>query len=178
MKSWTKKLLNNPLKSNYEIVLVRVDDRLIHGQILEAWVPFLRASCIIVVNDGVAADFFRETVMRMAVPSCTEVIIRSVEDFSGSYPYRLGNGKRTLVLFSSISDAVRAYESGFRFSQLNIGNVYNEDGAKICLPSILLGTQDIDHLEALIRDDVTIELRRVPKERSCNFKSYLKTYKS
>jgi len=61
------------LESIYEIVLVRVDERLIHGQILEAWVPFLKAACIIVANDGVAADFFRETVMRMAVPSETEL---------------------------------------------------------------------------------------------------------
>jgi len=166
------------LESIYEIVLVRVDERLMHGQILEAWVPFLKAACIIVANDGVAADFFRETVMRMAVPSETEVIIRSIDEFSGNYPYTLGRGKRTLVLFSCISDAVRAYESGFRFSQLNIGNAYSENGERICLPSVLLCTQDIDHLETLIRDDVTIELRRVPKERSCDFKNYLKTHKS
>ncbi|SEM35227.1 PTS system, mannose-specific IIB component [Syntrophus gentianae] len=165
------------MKSNYEIVLVRVDDRLIHGQILEAWLPFLKASCIIVANDGVASDLFRETVMRMAVPSDTEVIIRSIDEFSGNYPYTHANGKKTLVLFSCISDAMRAYASGFRFSQLNIGNVYSENGAMICLPSVLLGSQDIDRLEELIRENVTIELRRVPKERSCNFKNYLKTHK-
>jgi len=177
-RSWTRKLPANTSKSDYEIVLVRVDDRLIHGQILEAWVPFLKAACIIVANDGVAADLFRETVMRMAVPSETEVIIRSISEFSGNYPYAPGRGKRTLVLFSSIADAVRAYETGFRFSKLNIGNVYSENGEVICLPSVMLGSQDMDHLETLIREDVIIELRRVPKERSCDLKKYLKSHKS
>jgi len=166
------------LKSNYEIVLVRVDDRLIHGQILEAWVPFLKASCIIVADDGVASDAFRKTVMRMAVPTGTEVIVRSIQEFSGNYSSIPENGKRTLVLFSSISDAVRAYESGFRFHQLNIGNVYSEDSAMMCLPSVLLNTRDIDDLETLIRDDVTIEARRVPRERPCDLKNYLKVHKS
>jgi PTS system mannose-specific IIB component len=43
-----------------EIALVRVDNRLVHGQIIEAWVPFIHAGCIVVVDDDVASDFFRK----------------------------------------------------------------------------------------------------------------------
>lgn len=157
---------------------MRVDDRLIHGQILEAWVPFLRASCIIVANDGVASDFFRETVMRMAVPSELEVIIQSVKEFSGNFRYSEENGKRTMVLFSSISDAVRAFEAGFRYSHLNIGNQYSDNFEIACLPSILLAAQDIENLKILMKNDVTIELRRVPKERTSDLKNFLKVQKS
>jgi len=177
-RSWIRKLADNTLESNHEIVLVRVDDRLIHGQILEAWVPFLNVSCIIVANDGVASDFFRETVMRMAVPSEMEVIIKSIEDFSENYRYSQDNGKRTLVLFSCISDAVRAYESGFHFHNLNIGNVYSENCSMMCLPSVLLGAQDIDNLKILMKNDVAIELRRVPKERSSDLRNFLKKQKT
>ncbi len=165
----------NTLESNREIVFVRVDDRLIHGQILEAWVPFLRVTCIIVANDGVASDYFRETVMRMAVPNDTEIIITSVKEFIKNYPSFQTKGQRTLVLFSCIADAVRAYEAGFRFHQLNIGNVYSENCAMMCLPSVMLGKQDIDDLKFLMNDEVTIEVRRVPKERSCNLRNYLKS---
>ncbi|MDY0187862.1 MAG: PTS sugar transporter subunit IIB [Syntrophus sp. (in: bacteria)] len=161
------------MQNDYDIVLVRVDDRLIHGQILEAWLPFLKASCIIVADDGVATDFFRETVMRMAVPNETEVLFRSIDALSGNYPCKPESGKRTLVLFSCISDAVRAYESGFRFSKLNIGNVYNENGERICSPSVLLGSQDMDFLKDLVRDNVTIQLQRVPRERSFDFKNFI-----
>lgn len=156
---------------------MRVDDRLIHGQILEAWVPFLKASCIIVANDVVASDFFRETVMRMAVPSEMEVIIRSVDEFSGKFPYSEENGKRTLVLFSCVSDAVRAFESGFHFHHLNIGNIYCDKCEMTCLPSVLLGAQDIEDLKSLMQNDVTIELRRVPRERSSDLRNFLKIQK-
>ncbi len=176
-RSSTGKLADHNLYSSHEIVLVRVDDRLIHGQILEAWVPFLKASSIIIANDEVASDFFRETVMRMAVPSDTEVIVRSIDEFSENYPYSQTRGKRTLVLFSCISDAVRAYESGFHFHHLNIGNVYSERCAMTCLPSILLGTRDIDHLKVLMKNDVTVELRRIPRERSSDLRNFLKIQK-
>jgi mannose/fructose/N-acetylgalactosamine-specific phosphotransferase system component IIB len=59
----------------YNMMLVRVDNRLVHGQILEAWVPFVEARCIMVVDDNSAGDFFCETVIRMAVPSDIEVNI-------------------------------------------------------------------------------------------------------
>ena len=62
------------MADTYDIALVRVDNRLVHGQILEAWVPFVKAKCIFVVDDHAASDFFCETVIRMAVPSEIEVI--------------------------------------------------------------------------------------------------------
>jgi mannose/fructose/N-acetylgalactosamine-specific phosphotransferase system component IIB len=71
-----------------DTALVRVDNRLVHGQILEAWVPFLQAACIIVVDDHVAGDFFRETVIKMAVPSEVEVIVSSVKSFSTNFTYQ------------------------------------------------------------------------------------------
>jgi len=43
-----------------DIALVRVDSRLVHGQIIEAWVPYLKIRCICVANDEVANDFFRD----------------------------------------------------------------------------------------------------------------------
>jgi len=109
-----------------DIALVRVDNRLVHGQILEAWIPSIRATCIVVVDDNVASDFFRETVIRMAVPSEVEVKITTIENFSRHYKDRDDNGKKTIVLFSSIGDVLRAVNLGFKLGSLNIGNVYNE----------------------------------------------------
>ena len=97
------------------MALVRVDNRLVHGQILEAWVPFIKAKCIMVVDDNAASDFFCETVIRMAVPSEIEINICSVEDFIANYVYAQGKGKKTIVLFSNIADAMRAYSGGISF---------------------------------------------------------------
>ncbi|MDD4357779.1 MAG: PTS sugar transporter subunit IIB, partial [Smithellaceae bacterium] len=103
------------MAESYDIALVRVDNRLVHGQILEAWVPFVKAKCIMVVDDNAASDFFCETVIRMAVPSDIEVNICSVEDFAASYVFSQGNGKKSIVLFSNIADALKVYQNGFHF---------------------------------------------------------------
>lgn len=161
-----------------DIALVRVDNRLVHGQILEAWVPFLRASCIVVVDDQVASDFFRETVIRMAVPREVQIIISGVKEFAEGYSFTQDSGKKTIVLFSNVSDALATYRLGFRFKKLNIGNVYNENCCLCCTPSVLLSDKDVGDITDLHGEGVQIELRRVPKEKPVDFYGIVQKLKS
>jgi mannose/fructose/N-acetylgalactosamine-specific phosphotransferase system component IIB len=161
-----------------DITLVRVDNRLVHGQILEAWVPFLRASCIIVVDDQVASDYFCESVIRMAVPREVDVIISGLKEFAGTYSFHQGSGQKAIVLFSKVSDALEVYRLGFRFEKMNIGNVYNENCALCCTPSVLLSDVDIRDITSLHREGVRIELRRVPREKPVDLFDIVHSLKS
>jgi mannose/fructose/N-acetylgalactosamine-specific phosphotransferase system component IIB len=154
------------LQASLDIALVRIDNRLVHGQILEAWLPFLKAECIAVVDDQAASDLFHETVIRMAVPREIKVIVSGVAEFAESYPFKQGRGPKTIVLFSKISDAQRAHRIGFRFNQLNIGNIYHEECKLCCTPSVLLSDEDIRDINALRDAGVRIELLRVPGEKA------------
>jgi len=151
-----------------DITLVRVDNRLIHGQILEAWVPFTRAACIMVVDDEVAGDFFRETVIRMAVPRAVEVIVSGIQEFSRDYRYATGQGKKAIVLFSTIADACQAFSAGFKFTKLNLGNVHHDqsESEKIrCSSCVFLDGNDIKCvLNLMDAEGVQVELRRIPQE--------------
>ena len=165
------------MTDTFDIALVRVDNRLVHGQILEAWVPFIKAKCIFVVEDNAASDFFCETVIRMAVPSEIEVNILSVEDFARHYAYKRGGGKRAIVLFSNIADACRAYNLGFHFDKLNIGNIHNEEYKLCCAPSVFLCDNEIQDIITLLeKAGVLIELKRVPREKAVNIREALKDY--
>jgi mannose/fructose/N-acetylgalactosamine-specific phosphotransferase system component IIB len=163
--------------SAYDIALVRIDNRLVHGQILEAWVPFIKARCIVVVNDSAASDFYCETVIRMAVPSKIEVIIITVEDFAKNFTLSRNGGKKTIVLFATVADACRAYNLGFHLDKLNIGNIYNEE-YKLCHgTSVFLCDNEIrDLLKLLENDGVEIVIRRIPRERAVNIKDIFKDY--
>jgi len=149
-----------------EIALVRVDNRLVHGQIIEAWVPFIHAGCIVVVDDDVASDFFRETVIKMAVPHDVEVMVYSVRTFA-EQSARLSSGsrKKAIVLFSTIADALKAYRLGFQFSELNVGNIYNEACRRQLSSCVLLNDEDMEGIRELLDLHVQIELRRVPREK-------------
>lgn len=157
------------------IVLVRVDNRLVHGQLLEAWVPHLEADCIIVVDDEVAGDFFRETVIRMAVPKEVEVMVCAVGEFAGSFQFTKGAGKNTIVLFCNISDAVKAFNLGFRFDKLNVGNVFSDECALCCSRSVSLGRGDLDRVIGLLNESgVTVELKGVPNDKPADFRQIVK----
>lgn len=165
------------MSNDLNIALVRVDSRLVHGQILEAWVPFIKAKCIIVVNDKVAADPFLETVIKMAVPSDMEVTISSLDEFVQNYKFTHGSGKKTIVLFSTIADACTAFDRGFHFDRLNIGNVYNNEYKVCCSSSVFLCEDEITTLGNLLKEaGVFVELQRVPKGRAINIKEALKDY--
>jgi PTS system mannose-specific IIB component len=159
------------------MALVRVDNRLVHGQILEAWVPFIEAKCIMVVDDNSASDFFCETVIRMAVPSDIEVNICSVEDFASNYVFSQGSGKKTIVLLSKIADALKIYQNGFHFKKLNIGNIHHEDYKVCCAPSVFLCEPEIQDIFKLLQDEgVHVELKRVPREKAVDIKDALKEF--
>ena len=153
--------------------LVRVDSRLVHGQIIETWLPFLKATRIIVVNDEVAGNFFRETVIRMAVPRDVEVLIYGVDEFGRSDATRQTENEVAIVLFSGVNDVVRSWEAGFRFKKLNIGNLYSENWILQCSTSVCLADEDIAHVRFLLDAGVTVELRSVPSDKVVDFRDFL-----
>jgi mannose/fructose/N-acetylgalactosamine-specific phosphotransferase system component IIB len=153
--------------------LVRIDNRLVHGQIIETWLPFLKATRIIVVSDEVAGSFFRETVIRMAVPRDVEVLTYGVDEFGRSDISRQGESMKTIVLFSGAGDIVRAWAAGFRFKALNIGNLYSEDWKLQCSTSVCLADEDIAHIRFLLDAGVMVELRSVPSDRAVDFRDLL-----
>ncbi|HOO90242.1 MAG TPA: PTS sugar transporter subunit IIB [Syntrophales bacterium] len=158
--------------------LIRIDNRLVHGQILEAWVPFIGASHIVVVNDDVANDLFRESVIKMAVPREIETRVYSIEKFSTGLAYKNYTEKRSIILFSTIEDLLRAYKLGFRFDRLNIGNIHNDDC--ICQPtmSISLNKSNMEDLMLLANSGIKIEIRCVPRDRPVDFLEVVKKYRN
>ncbi len=100
-----------------------------------------------------------------------------MEDFIANYVYAQGKGKKTIVLFKNIADAMRAYSKGFRFKKLNIGNIHHEDYKVCCAPSVFLCEPEIqDVLKLLEENGVAVELKRVPREKAVNIKDVLKEF--
>jgi len=165
--------LHASCESPMDFSLVRVDCRLVHGQIIETWLPFLKATRIVVVSDEVAGSIFRETVIRMAVPREVEVLIYGIEEFSHSEIARRGDEKKTIVLFSGVGDVARAFEAGFRCHALNVGNLYSDHSRLQCSPSVSLGDADIGHILHLLESGVAVELRSVPSDKPLDFRGLL-----
>lgn len=156
------------------LVLVRVDCRLIHGQILEAWIPFTQADCLIVANDEVAGDLMQRTIMEMAVPPTIETVILNVRDAARSLATdSRWAGKRIILLVANCQDALVFLRTGPHFDWLNLGNINCSPGKTHVTCSVSLDGIDMDCLKEINKAGVAIEARGVPQDPSREFKDIL-----
>ncbi len=144
--------------------LVRIDNRLIHGQIIEAWLPYTGASTVIVANDELANDILQQEIMSLAIPQTISSLFVNVEKLAITIKETPGDPSDMLVLFSSCSDAKRAFDCGFGFELLNIGNVHYSPGKKQISPSVALSDEDEGCLKHLSRKGVELDFRCVPND--------------
>jgi PTS system mannose-specific IIB component len=147
------------------IILTRVDSRLIHGQILEAWLPHTGADALMVVDDAVAADLLRRTVMEMAVPSSIRVSFETVGDAVSLYKKDAFENQKMILLFSNLEDAVYAYKNGLVFESLNLGNMHFCEGKVQVCANICLDTNDLSRITYLEEMGIRIDSRSVPGEK-------------
>jgi PTS system mannose-specific IIB component len=146
------------------MAFVRVDNRLVHGQIIETWLPFTHARAILVVNDALAGDFLRQEIMSLAIPAGVRIEFLPVADlapFLGRNPLE---AEGALILFASCRDARVAYEKGFGFGNLNLGNLHYAPGKKQVCPHVALSKEDESCLDFFRDNGVRLDYRCVPSD--------------
>ena len=143
---------------------VRIDNRLVHGQVVETWLPYSNARTLVVANDQLAEDELRKELLRMAVPTGVGILFFSVQQAADQVT-ELGLRQTTadiFVLFASCEDAKRAFISGLKFTFLNVGNIHYSQGKKQVCDHIALGQEDISCLRYLQEQGVKLDFRCLP----------------
>jgi PTS system mannose-specific IIB component len=145
------------------ITLVRVDNRLIHGQVVEAWLPFLKVSRVVVADDEAASSPLIRAAMALAVQSAIEVQILPLAqvDFAALSK----DGVRTLVLLRDVAAVPFAFAHGLSMEELNLGNVHFGTGRRQVSPSVFLAEAELKTLQQLAEQGVRVEARAVPAEK-------------
>lgn len=144
------------------IVLSRIDNRLIHGQVIEAWLPHLRVRRLVVADDESAMDPLTRTVMTMAVPPQVTVVLEKVGavDFRGMAQDDI----RTLVLFRDVATALVARALGLPNGVLNVGNVHAGPGRLALSRSVFLSGDEKTSLNGLQLGGMDVRLQAVPSD--------------
>jgi len=144
--------------------LYRIDNRLVHGQIISTWMPYLRLKRFVVINDALPSNALRMKMFRMAIPLAVEFCAMTVEEAGQKLQGLLQSDVATIVLLESIDDAVRLFESGHPFTNLNIGNVHHGPERRSYTPSVFLSDTDIGKLKELFRRGVRCEIKSLPTQ--------------
>jgi len=147
------------------ILLARVDNRLVHGQVLEAWVPRLGVDTILVVDRHLPGDVFQRSVIESLGSSVLRVSVVSPDAAAALLAGELQH-RRVLVLFAGVHQAVEALDAGVRFSQLNLGNMHPSQECRVLTASVHLTTGDEEELCALTARGVALDARAIPADRS------------
>ena len=145
------------------IVLCRIDDRLIHGQVVIGWGRAMGIDLIILVDDQVAASEWEQELYRMAVTPEIEVKFVTMANAAGQMSEWQSNGKRGLVLTGDLETmaALRA-SSPDVVQRINLGGIHHRAGRRERLPFIYLTDQELGTLRALEASGAVITAQDLP----------------
>lgn len=144
------------------IVLFRVDERLIHGQVVIGWGNELRPDRYVVVDDELAVSEWEQELYRLAVAD-RDVVFSAVDEARGLIPTWAEDTKRTIVLTRDIRSMCRLAEGGGLAGQrVNLGGLHHAPGKTELLPYLYVTEADRADLEALASAGADVSARDLP----------------
>ena len=146
-----------------EHCIIRIDDRLIHGQVIVGWVHRLNLKHIVIVNDGICKNAMRQRLMMMAVPDDIEIDFMDLKQFVAAMKKATDNKKKgCIILFESAQDVVRSVKSGAPIKRVNVGGLHYQEGKTQLAPFLSVDDEDVKALKFLMKKDIELEGRALP----------------
>ncbi len=157
---------------------MRIDNRLIHGQVTISWVGALGADHLIVTNDDVAAD----EMQRMILPQAARGVKTSVLSVADTLAYCLGDKgdrEKIMIIAKLPSDALALVEGGLEPKEINVGNQAPRPGTKFKMVSrsIAVTSEDAETFRAIAAKGFGLEQRMMPNDRRNDFLKVLQDKK-
>ncbi len=145
------------------ILLTRIDNRLIHGQVATQWSKVVGANLLLVANDAVADDEFRQSLMDMAAPSFAQTRYFTIEK-TIKIINRASESQLIFLICETPQDVLRLVKGGVPIKKVNIGNMHMAEGKHQISKAVCIDDADIQAFKELKELGVELEIRRVPSE--------------
>ena len=146
------------------IVLTRIDNRLVHGQVATQWCGTIGANLILVANDEVAGNKLRQGLMDMAAPAYASMRYWTIEKTISTI-HKASDKQLIFIVCENPQDVLKLVEGGVPIKKVNIGNMHMADGKRQVAGSVAVDDADLG---------VELEIRRVPTEAAENIEKLFK----
>lgn len=146
------------------VSLLRVDDRLIHGQVVEGWLPFLKVDLVIVVSDVAASDEIQTALMKMALPAAVGLLVIPIAEAAAVLASSQVASRKALVLVPGPSEALALINKGVVVDRINVGGLHYTVGKVQLGRALFLDEKDRLALRALVAKGVRLEGRALPAD--------------
>lgn len=143
------------------ILLTRIDNRLIHGQVATQWNSTIGANLILVANDEVSTNKMRQNLMKMAAPTGVATRFFSLQhtiDIIG----KASPKQKIFIIAESPEDVLTLVKGGVPIKKVNIGNMHMAEGKRQVATSVAVSDEDVAAFKELQERGVELEIRRVP----------------
>ena len=149
------------LTGNMNITLLRIDSRLIHGQVATSWAKAVKCEAIFAVNDDVANDPLRRDLLLQVAPPHLKAYVIPVEKAIKVYHNPKYAGNNILWLVTNPSDIVRLIDGGVKIDKVNVGGMTYREGNKLLSQAVAVDPTDVKAFKQLLDKGVELSLQQV-----------------
>lgn len=145
------------------IVLYRVDERLIHGQVVVGWGGKLRPDLFVVVDSGLVSSEWEQDLYRLGVPEGTGAVFLSPEQARETIPELKASPERAVILTRDVATMLALARGGaMEGESVNLGGIHSQSGRKEVLPYLFLDDTDLARLREISREGVRVTAKDLP----------------
>lgn len=155
------------------VELLRVDDRLLHGQVATTWTNAVSPEAILIANDEAATNEMSKLALKMAKPVGVKLAIKSVKEAIDLLNNPKSRKTKIFVITRTIEDAYTLVNNSNQITKVNIGGVKKKEGGKMVAAGIFLTEEEINILHQIRQKVCELELRMVPSESKHNIDKIL-----
>ena len=160
------------------IKMMRIDDRLLHGQVAFVWKNHLGISRIVVANDALINDPMQQVTMKMAVPEGVKLLIRSMDNALHILNDERGKALEMLLVVKDPCDALKimkGLKDPGQVEHLNIGNSgrINREDRKVLTKEVYINEEEVQALKELLAYQIPFEIQMTPTSSKINVKDAL-----
>ncbi|MDO5688916.1 MAG: PTS sugar transporter subunit IIB [Tissierellia bacterium] len=155
------------------IKLVRVDHRLVHGQVSFAWTKFLDSDCILIASDALMNDSLKMSAMRMAKPADVKLVMKNIEDSAMNLNSGATDKYKLLILCESVRDVYRLVQKTSCIQQINLGGMKNQEGRRAISKAVYVDDADIEMIQEMLHSGIKISVQLVPDDKEVDVEKLL-----
>ena len=143
---------------------LRVDYRLVHGQVAISWSRALGVDFILVANDEVAKDEMRQSMLRISKPQGIKLVIKSMEDSIKAIKSGVTDKYKLFIVVNNVKDVERLTDAVPEINDVNLGVLPAVEGSRALSKAINVTADDTETLKHLLSKGIRMEIQQVPTE--------------
>jgi PTS system mannose-specific IIB component len=154
-----------------QIVLARIDDRLVHGQVMTSWLNFLSANTIIVVDDATALDPLMNMVLKNVAPSNINLEILTFEQGVVRLKEDI-NGEKIILLVKIPQTMENLINAGVNIKSVNVGGMAVKPGRKTIYKWLAASEEEKECINRIINQDISVSIQIIAEDKRLDAKNY------